>query len=213
MRATRGSQGYNRKRVDDFESSIDRGKKLVAARAGFGSRGRTLTLDSQVDLALDALEQDISQSVMLNTRLGWDTHDTNTDQAGFHETTFSGLTRLLDGLSARAGRQAGTKMIDDTTVVCFSEFSRTPKLNANAGKDHWPVACAVVMGAGVKGGASYGATNDGVETMAIDFATGLASDAGRVLTYNQFTAGLLELCGVDPTAHIGSVEVFDAFVA
>ncbi len=213
VRATRGATGYNRRRTADFIESIDRGKRLEAVRAGFGARGRTLALDAQIDLALDALQGDISQAVMLNTRLGWDTHDANTDQAGFHETTFAGLTRLLDGLAARPGQQAGTKMIDDTVVVCFSEFSRTPKLNAQLGKDHWPVTSAMVMGAGVRGGRAYGATSAGVESLPIDFATGRASAGGRVLTFSHFVGGVLSLCGVDPSQHIGGTEVFDAFVA
>ena len=88
--------------------SIDRGKRLKPkSRAGFGKRGRTLALDNQVDLALDAIQQDISQAVMLNTRLQWDTHDTNTDQAGFHDATFTGLSRLLAGLTTRARPHAG----------------------------------------------------------------------------------------------------------
>jgi uncharacterized protein (DUF1501 family) len=151
--------------------------------------------------------------VMLNTRLGWDTHDTNTDQAGFHETTFAGLTQLLDGLAARPGRDAGSTMLDDTVVVCFSEFSRTPKLNANLGKDHWPVTSAMVIGAGVKGGRAYGATTDSVESAPIDFATGALSASGRTLMSNHFVAGVLKACGVDATGHLGATEVFDAFVA
>jgi uncharacterized protein (DUF1501 family) len=213
MRATRGAQGYNRKRVDDFAESIRRGKQLQGVRDGFGSRGRTLALSNQVDLAIDALERDISQSVMLNTRLAWVTHDNNTDQAALHETTFGGLTRLLDGLAARAGRSAGTTMLDDTVVVCFSEFARTPKLNSAAGKDHWPVTSAVVVGGGVKGGRAYGASTAGIEAAKVDFTTGARSAAGSTLMSNHFVAGVLKLCGVDTSGHLGSTEVFDAFVA
>lgn len=213
IRAVRGAAGYNKKRVDDFVDAIGRGKRLQAVRAGFGTRGRTLTLASQVDLALDALAGDVSQTVMLSTRLAWDTHTDITDQAAFHETTFAGLTQLLDGLSARPGRNAGTTMLDDTTVVCMSEFSRTPKLNANGGKDHWPVTSAVVMGAGIKGGRSYGETSNAMEAQPIDFATGKASATGRVLTSSHFIAGVLRACGVSPQDHLGPTEEFDAFVA
>lgn len=206
LKATRGSLGYNKKRVEDFAEGIRRGKQLQTVRDGFGTRGRTLTLTSQADLALDALSRDISQSVMLNTRLGWDTHDTNTDQADFHETTFAGLTSLLDGLVAR-------NLLDDTVVVCFSEFSRTPKLNSQMGKDHWPVTSAMVIGAGVKGGRAYGATTDAVEADTIDFATGARSASGTTLMSNHFVAGVLKLCGIDPVSHLGATEVFDAFVA
>jgi uncharacterized protein (DUF1501 family) len=213
MKATRGALGYNRKRVDDFVESIRRGKALQGVRAGFGARGRTLTLPNQIDLALDALQQDISQSAMINTRLGWDTHDANTDQAGFHETTFGGLMTLLDGLATRPGRTTGSTMLDDTIVVCYSEFSRTPKLNAVAGKDHWPVTSALVVGAGIKGGRGYGATNAGVQAETVDFSTGARSATGMTLMSNHFCAGVLKACGIDPIAHLGATEVFDAFVA
>ncbi|HEY5945405.1 MAG TPA: DUF1501 domain-containing protein [Kofleriaceae bacterium] len=213
MKATRGALGYNRKRVDDFVEAIKRGKALQGVRAGFGTRGRVLTLANQVELALDALQTDISQSVMLNTRLGWDTHDTNTDQAGFHETTFGGLTALIDGLASRPGRTAGSTMLDDTLVVCYSEFSRTPKLNSALGKDHWPVTSALVVGAGIKGGRGYGASTAAVEADTVDFSTGDRSATGMTLMSNHFCAGVLKACGIDPIAHLGPTEVFDAFVA
>jgi uncharacterized protein (DUF1501 family) len=213
MRATRGATGYNRRRVNDFVEAIDRGKKLQGVREGFGTRGRALSIDSQVDLALDAMEQGMSQAVMLNTRLGWDTHDTITDQAGFHEITFAGLTRLMDGLSTRAGTTAGSKMIDDTVVVCFSEFSRTPKLNSQNGKDHWPVTSAMVMGAGILGGRAYGESTDAMEAQPVSFTTGAPDPAGVTLMSQNFVAGVLEACGVDTTAHLDNTEVFRAFVA
>ena len=213
LHATRGSQGYNKKRVDDFLEGMRRGKQLQTVRDGFGTRGRTLALTSQVDLTLDALARGISQSVMLNTRLAWDTHTANSDQGAFHETAFACLTQLLDGLAARAGSQTGSTLLDETVIVCFSEFSRTPKLNANAGKDHWPVTSALVIGAGVKGGNAFGATDDSVSALAVDFKTGQPSTTGMTLMFNHFVAGVLRLCGVDPAAHLGATEVFDAFVA
>jgi uncharacterized protein (DUF1501 family) len=213
VKATRGALGYNKRRLADFATAIERGKKLVPVRAGFGAAGRTLTLANQVDLAVDAIAGGISQAVMVNTRLSWDTHDTIDDQAGFHETTFGALTTLVDELSARPGREAGTRMIDDTVVVCFSEFARTPKLNANNGKDHWPVTSAVVIGGGIRGGSAYGATNDGLEAELVSFATGARSATGMTLMSNHFVAGVLTACGIDPLAHLGPTEIFNAFVA
>ena len=213
MRATRGALGYNRHRVDDFAESIDRGKRLKEVAAGFGTRGRTLALDSQVDLALDAIQQGISQAVMLNTRLLWDTHDTNIDQGPFHDSTFAGLSRLLAGLTTRPGAAAGSKMIDDTTVLCFSEFSRTPRLNSQQGKDHWPVTSAMVIGAGIRGGKAYGASTDTIEPDLVNFTTGARDPGGQTLISHNFVAGVLTACGVDAAAHLGGTEVFDAFVA
>jgi len=51
-------------------------------------------------------------------------------------------------------------MLDDIPVVVWGEFGRTPKINANAGRDHWPrVSCALLAGGGMRHGQAIGATN------------------------------------------------------
>ena len=51
-------------------------------------------------------------------------------------------------------------LLDTTLVMVTSEFGRTPKINADAGRDHWPkVFSAVLAGGGIKRGIAYGATN------------------------------------------------------
>jgi uncharacterized protein (DUF1501 family) len=49
----------------------------------------------------------------------------------------------------------------DTLLVAMSEFGRTPRINAQAGRDHWPFAQTVLLaGGGMTGGTTYGATDD-----------------------------------------------------
>ena len=50
--------------------------------------------------------------------------------------------------------------LDNTLIVCFSDFGRTPKVNRNNGRDHWPVGGALMMGGGLAGGRFVGATDD-----------------------------------------------------
>ncbi|HUJ57941.1 MAG TPA: DUF1501 domain-containing protein [Kofleriaceae bacterium] len=212
--ATRGALGYNRARVDDFLEAIDRAAQLRTLRAGFGTRGDALAYRSQIALALDALQQGISHAVMVSTGLLWDTHSDNWLQAGFHDQLFAGLTALVDGLAARPGLATGTTMLDDTVVAVFSELSRTPYLGGDdphAGKGHWPVTPALVIGAGVKGGKTFGATDDNSGSLPIDLATGQPDPSGTTLLYSHFVAGMLSLCGVDPGVHLPNVPVFDAF--
>jgi hypothetical protein len=48
----------------------------------------------------------------------------------------------------------------DISVVVWSEFGRTPKINVNAGRGHWPqVACALLAGGGMHTGQVIGSTN------------------------------------------------------
>ena len=50
-------------------------------------------------------------------------------------------------------------LLDDIAVVTWGEFGRTPKINANAGRDHWPGVCsAVVAGGGMRCGQLLGST-------------------------------------------------------
>ncbi len=212
--AVRGAQGYNRRRVDDFVEAIDRAKRLRVLRAGLGRRGDALAFGSQLELAIDALAQDISHAVMVTTGLPWDTHSDNYLQNGFHEQLFAGVGRLVDGLAARPGRAAGTTMLDDTVVAVFSEMSRTLRIGStdpHAGTGHWPVTSALVIGAGVRGGQTFGAIDLDGGSLPIDLATGTADPGGRVLLYSHFVAGLLSLCGVDPAPHLVDIPVCDAF--
>jgi hypothetical protein len=64
-----------------------------------------------------------------------------------------GLTTLLDDL-----KQQG--MDKEVSVVVWGEFGRTPKINPNGGRDHWPqVACAILAGGGMRTGQVIGSTN------------------------------------------------------
>jgi uncharacterized protein (DUF1501 family) len=215
-RATRGATGYNRRRVDDFADAAVRSQRLQQLRTRFGARGEIRSLTSQIDLALDALQQDVSHAVMLTTRVGWDTHGDNYLQADCHEATFGPLTTLVDELVRRPGRAAGSRMIDDTVVVVFSELSRTPLLNGelpHGGKDHWPLTAALVIGAGVRGSHAFGATTPAVGGTPIDLANGQPSPTGLQLMYSHFAAGILALCGPDPGDHFATTPVLDAFIA
>jgi len=49
---------------------------------------------------------------------------------------------------------------NDVSVVVWGEFGRTPRINKNAGRDHWPnVSCALLAGGGMRMGQVIGATN------------------------------------------------------
>jgi len=63
------------------------------------------------------------------------------------------LTALVKDLDQRG-------MLDDTSIVVWGEFGRTPKINSKAGRDHWPrVSTAVLAGGGIKAGQVIGSTD------------------------------------------------------
>lgn len=86
---------------------------------------------------------------------GWDTHQNNFERTknlcGQLDPAFSSLVKDLNDKG----------MLERTIVLCLGEFGRTPAINPNDGRDHYPDAfCAAVAGGGFKGGMAYGETND-----------------------------------------------------
>ncbi|TPV94642.1 MAG: DUF1501 domain-containing protein [Myxococcales bacterium FL481] len=198
--AQRGQTGRNQRRLQDFEDAAWRGE-AVAEIGAVGDIDFSRDLMVQVELALDGLQSGLCHAVQLELG-GWDTHANNASQAALNEVFFTGLERLVDELAARPGDTPGARMLDETVVVALSEMGRTPKLNTNAGKDHWPVTSALVIGAGVAGGRVSGETDDRLGAMGIDFTTGATLAGGPQLTGANFAAGVLRLAGVDFTRHL-----------
>jgi hypothetical protein len=67
---------------------------------------------------------------------------------------------LLDlGLSALIQDLADRHLLDDVAVVVWGEFGRTPRINGNGGRDHWPRVCsALLAGGGMRSGRVLGST-------------------------------------------------------
>jgi hypothetical protein len=64
-----------------------------------------------------------------------------------------GYSALIEDLGERG-------LLDETLVAMLGEFGRTPKINSNAGRDHWgPCQSVVLAGGGIRGGQVYGASD------------------------------------------------------
>lgn len=85
---------------------------------------------------------------------GWDTHQGNFVRVPQQtEILDQALAALLSDLSDRG-------LLDETLVVLATEFGRTPKINQNAGRDHYPKAFSgLLAGGGIHGGQAYGETD------------------------------------------------------
>lgn len=86
----------------------------------------------------------------------WDSHVNETQRLKdvLVPPTDMGFSALMDDLSDRG-------MLDETLVVCMSEFGRTPRFNGRAGRDHWgPVFSVALAGGGIRGGVVHGASDE-----------------------------------------------------
>ncbi|MDA0807383.1 MAG: DUF1501 domain-containing protein [Planctomycetota bacterium] len=103
---------------------------------------------------------------------------------------------LLDqGLSALVTDLHERGLDKDVSVVVWGEFGRTPKINQNNSRDHWPkVSCAMLAGGGMRTGQVIGKTNKYAE-YAVE----------RPIKFQEVFATLYQNAGID----IGQVRIFD----
>jgi hypothetical protein len=116
----------------------------------------------------------------------WDTHAHNfTDRPG-HGLRYS-LPRLDQGLSALIDDLHARGLERDVAVVVWGEFGRTPRINGDAGRDHWPaVSPALLIGGGFRGGQAIGATDKWA-----------ARVVSRPIHFQQVLAALYRHLGID----------------
>ena len=92
---------------------------------------------------------------------------------------------LINDLSDRG-------MLDETLVIVTTEFGGTPKINSNAGRDHWPQVFSIAMaGGGVKGGYVHG-TSDPTGSFPED----------DPFTVDNYAATIYNLIGIDPNREL-----------
>jgi len=122
-------------------------------------------------------------SVDGSTPLGWDTHAQNFDAVEkLCGVLDAGWSTLMTDLRSR-------NLLDSTLIVWMGEFGRTPKINENAGRDHFPNAWSTVLaGGGIRGGQVIGDTGaDGEQVK------------DRPVQVPDLLATVIKGLGIDPT--------------
>jgi uncharacterized protein (DUF1501 family) len=124
---------------------------------------------------------------------GWDTHGFNNTRMfpiveKYHlPITEQTLPTLLNDLDQRG-------LLDTTLVLWVGEFGRTPTINKNASRDHWPQCyTALLAGAGVKRGFVYGASDK----------TG-SYPAEDPVRPDDLAATIYHLLGIDPATEVST---------
>jgi hypothetical protein len=158
--------------------NLDKEKPEVRARYTAGSHEYHQDVERLL-LARRLIEAGVRVvSVML---FGWDTHTNN----------FKTLRRQLPVLDAGLAsllRDLGERgMLEDVTVIAWGEFGRTPRINVDGGRDHWPrVMQAFIAGGGMRSGQVIGST---------DRTGGEAAD--RPMHFREVFATLYHNLGID----------------
>ena len=117
----------------------------------------------------------------------WDTHRRNFGVLREYNLPYFDLTytALLEDLESRG-------LLDETLIVVNTEMGRTPKINADAGRDHWTACYSILFaGAGIRGGTVYGAS---------DALAAYVKD--KPISPADICATIYELLGIDPQMSI-----------
>lgn len=159
--------------LDDSVRGLDRFSEQAYRIISSPRSRNAFDLTQESDRELDRFgRHEFGQSALLATRLveagvrfvtvlleGWDTHQDN-----FNTLGRSLLPSFDQSFSAMLDRLEESGRLASTAVMVTGEFGRTPKVNGNAGRDHWARAmCALMAGGSVRSGQVVGATDDKAE--------------------------------------------------
>jgi hypothetical protein len=183
--------------LDDSVRGLDRFSEQ-AYRIISSTRSRNaFDLSQEPEREVDRFgRHEFGQSSMLATRLieagvrfvtvlleGWDTHQDNFNTLGREL-----LPNFDQSFSAMLDRLGDQGLLKSTSILVTGEFGRTPKVNDNAGRDHWARAmCALMAGGNVSGGQVIGKTTDKAE-----------GPDGDGFSPDDLAATFLQNTGVDP---------------
>jgi len=196
-------------RVATLEAAIERQRALMESTVlqdnlSFGQAG---TLVEQCELAASLMASGFCHSASVNSGANWDTHTDLDQQHLLYEDLFDGLGVLVDTLK-------GEQIWDETIVVVISEMTRTPLINSDGGKDHWPNTSALLMGGGLDGGRVLGGSSqDTLDALPVNLESGLLDPSSdQLITYGSFAAGVLHAAGIDASEYLPGEGVLHGIV-
>lgn len=170
-----------------------------------------MDMAAQARNAVELFRLDLTRCAMISVDGFWDTHTGNQSQGLQLEDLFETLDDLLETLAQTPGTVAPT-LLQEVTIVCLSDFGRTPSENSSTGKDHWPYGSALLVGSGVNGDRRVGYTNDELISQPIDLSTGEPDSGGDLPGVENLGAALLLLGGLDPQPWLPDVQPLSAVI-
>lgn len=195
--------------VDDLRRDIDASGQLDAADA-FAAQAVNVVLSGKMADALDLKKEDqkvveryvgnrqgrlrdnerflrarrLVEAGVRCISIGWGGWDTHSNNFGQLKTQLPALDRGIASL-IRDFDERG--MLDDVTIAVWGEFGRTPRVNNNAGRDHWPrVSAAFLAGGGLEYGQVVGSSDR------------IAGDADDAVHVQNVLSTLYHNIGIDP---------------
>jgi len=171
----------------EAKHAFDLNDEKPATRGNYGPR----TVGQSCLLARRLVERGVSFVTVNNP--GWDTHGDlvlRLKEGYAGAKVGEGLIPTFDlAFAALVSDLSDRGMLDETLVIAMGEFGRTPKVNTQKGRDHWPRAFSVALaGGGIRGGQVIGASDRVGE-----------SPADRPVTPGDLAATIFTILGLKPS--------------
>ena len=185
--------------------------EALRAHYGISATGRIDDSIAAAAMAATAIKNGISRCVSVRVASGIDTHYANwqTDHGEKIQEGYDAVAKLVADLAASPYKDTNETWLDHTVIVGFSEFSRTPLINANGGRDHWLMNACFLLGGNIKGGQVIGASsNVGMNPLPVNLQTGellSIADGGEVIRPEHILQALYEEIGLtsEPDLRVG----------
>jgi hypothetical protein len=147
--------------------------------------------------AAQLLRTGLSTAVTARVRGGFDTHggEWANDQPQRLVESFEAIGALITHL------RNDDPSFDRTTVLVYSEFSRTPRINGDGGRDHWFADSVMIFGSTLRTGV-FGASNEqDLGLLSVDPVTGQPDEGGIQIRPEHVMATLVKSLGGDPSPY------------
>ncbi len=171
----------------------DVGAKLALTdedRAAFKVNApKTMNNNGQMDAFALSLKL-LKNNLVTCLNLGVGGFDTHANQERSLQPTLESFDFLL---STFVSELRAANQLDNTLIVLYSDFGRTPKVNNSNGRDHWPVGGSIMIGGGIAGSRFVGKTDDNLRTVKINATTGLEDPTGIDFNPTHLGGSILSL--------------------
>jgi len=187
-------------RYDELMNLSANTPEMMAFRDYFGVNPNDLgSPQAQAASACLAITNKVSRTVSVQASGDLDTHGQNWAdfQAINQQAGWNVVARMIDYLKSVEYEDTGETWMEHVTILCTSDFSRTPLINPSGGRDHHLLGSCLMAGAGIVPGVYGESTNVGHRPFTTNLLTGETDENGEVILPQHIARTLFKIAGVE----------------
>jgi hypothetical protein len=193
------SIGLDSEKIDSLARIFSR-EQFFLANLGeivseIGSTSSTFERNLKFAMQMMARGHTLTCSIGDDQFFGWDTHQNH------FATQSARLESLFSDLSVAVQYAKSLNLYERLLIIVSSDVGRSPILNSEAGKDHWPYSSALVISPLLQGNRVIGATDENLRGCPIDSSGSIDMAKGKLITMPQVYSSIFEASELDPSEY------------